>query len=220
MAQIEDPLHHLGQHLDPGAGAVAVSHATTGPALWCIQRARVINRAMSCLPDSGWLRALDLKASTAAAVSVACWAVFGLAEFDLLYLGVLPTWVRAAFVIVALLALSLWLARVWEWGSARFTGWRQRRAILAELDKLSTSEAEFLADRVEKNERTFDARFDSSVAAGLRRKRLALPSATGHPLGYPHTIPDFVWSELKRRRGVEEKREALSGSAARPPARA
>jgi hypothetical protein len=29
-----------------------------------LQRSRAINPAMSCLPDSGWLRALDFKAST------------------------------------------------------------------------------------------------------------------------------------------------------------
>jgi hypothetical protein len=168
---------------------------------------------MSWLPDSGWLRALDLKASTAAAVSLGCWAVFGLAEFDLLYLGVLPAWVRAGFAIVALLALALWLGQVWGPGFDRFAGRRRRRAILAQLDKLSTSEVELLRGQLEKNEQTFHARFDSSVAAGLRHKGMAPMSATGHPLGWPHTIPDFVWAEMRRRWKVAEQPKASPGDA-------
>jgi hypothetical protein len=106
---------------------------------------------MSWLPDSGWLRALDLRASTFAAVAVGCWGIFGLAEFGLLYLGALPTWVRALLVVIALVASSLWLARLWDVGFGHFTGWRRRRATLAQLDKLSTSEMELLVDQVEKN---------------------------------------------------------------------
>jgi hypothetical protein len=171
---------------------------------------------MSWLPDSGWLRALDLRASTFAAGALGCWAVFGLAEFGLLYVGALPTWVRGVFVIVALVASLLWLGRLWDMGFARFTAWRQRRAILAQLDKLSTSEMELLAEQTAKNEQTFSARFDSPVAAGLRSKGLALRSDTGHPLGHPHTIPDFVWNELRRRWQDEEKPETRSGSAGSP----
>jgi hypothetical protein len=167
---------------------------------------------MSWLPDSGWLRALDLRASTFAAVALACWAVFGLAEFGLLYLGTLPTWVRGVFVIVALMA-SL---RLWNLGFARFRAWQQRRAILAQLDNLSTSEIELLAEQIANNEQTFSARFDSPVAAGLRSKGLALRSDTGHLLGYPHTIPDFVWNELRRHRAVEDKGKARSRSAESP----
>jgi hypothetical protein len=77
---------------------------------------------MSWLPDSGWLRALDLRTSIFAAVAFGCWAVLGLAELGLLYLDALPTWLRAAFVIVAVVASLLWLGRLWDVGFARFMG--------------------------------------------------------------------------------------------------
>jgi hypothetical protein len=155
---------------------------------------------MSWLPDSGWLRALDLRASTAFVMSLACWAVFSLAEFDLLYLGVLPTWVRAVFAIVALLTLALWLGRVWDLCWARFAGWRRGRAILAQLHKLSTSEDAQLRHQVERNQQTFSISITSPVAAGLRRKGLLELSSNLGDLqgGHPHTIPDVVWRELRR----------------------
>jgi len=156
---------------------------------------------MQWLPDSGWLRALDLRTSTAAAVALTCWAVLGLAKLDLLYLGELPTWLRAAFAVVALLATALWGVRMWELAHRRWRTGRQRQEILTELDKLSDSEARLLTEQLEKNEQTFSVRFDNPIAAGLRQKGLAVRSDTGHLLGYPHTIPNFVWAELRRRRG-------------------
>jgi hypothetical protein len=149
---------------------------------------------MQWLPDSGWLRALDLRASTAAAVSLGCWGVFGLAEFDLLHLGVLPSGVRAVFVIIAVLASLLWLGRVWDVGLAGFRAWRRRRANLTQLDKLSASEVTLLCHQVQKNEQTFSIAFYSPVAAGLRQKGLLELSSNRGDLqgGHPHTIPDFV----------------------------
>lgn len=138
---------------------------------------------MSWVPDSGWLRALDLRASTAAALSVGCWAALGLAEFDLLYLGVLPAGIRATFVIIALIASLLWLGRLWDIAFGRFKRWRQRRTALAQLDTLSASEMKLLVDQLAKNEQSFEARLDDTVAAGLRQKGLALRYDTGHPLG-------------------------------------
>ena len=169
---------------------------------------------MQWLPDSGGLRALDLRASTAAAVSLGCWGVVGLAEFDLLHLGVLPSGVRAVFAIIALLATLLWLGRVWDVGLAGFRAWRRRRASLAQLDKLSASEITQLRYQVEKNEQTFSIAFYSSVAAGLRQKGLLeLSSNLGLLQGHPHTIPDFVWAELRHRWPEQEHPETPSEDA-------
>jgi hypothetical protein len=155
---------------------------------------------MSWLPDSGWLRALDLRASTFAAIALGCWAVFGLAEFGLLYLGALPTWARAVIVIIAVVASLLWLARLWDVGLDRFTGWRQRRAILAQLDTLNTAEKELLTDQAANNEQTFYApMFHDAVVTGLVEKGLVLRSHIGIPRNAPFKIRDFVWSELRRR---------------------
>jgi hypothetical protein len=169
---------------------------------------------MSWWPDSGWLRALDLRASTAAAVSLGCWAVLGLAERDLLYLGALPTWVRAVFAIIALVGTLLWLGRLWDVAFARFTGWRRRRATLAQLHNLSTSEAALLRYQLEQNEQTFNAAVDSPVVVGLRLKGLlSRPAGIGNPFEYPHKIPDFVWAEIQWRWGILEQSEPLSEDA-------
>jgi hypothetical protein len=168
--------------------------------------------AMSWWPDSGWLRALDLRASTFSAVAVGCWAVFALAQFELLYLDVLPRWVRAVFVVVAVVASSLWLGRVWELSTARITGWRQRCAILARLNTLNTSERELLTDQAERNEQTFFDAIHDPVVAGLERKGLVLRSAIGSPLRYSYAIPDFVWRELRHRTRVSDQPAVRSGA--------
>ena len=155
---------------------------------------------MSWLPDSGWLRALDLSTSIAAAVSLGCWAILGLAEFDFLYLGVLPVMIRAAVAIIAVLASLLWLGRLWDLGFAHFTKWRLRRGVLAQLDTLNTGEAELLGTQAENNEQTFYApMFHDPIALGLVEKGLAQRSRVGTPMGASYTIPDFVWREMRRR---------------------
>jgi hypothetical protein len=95
-------------------------------------------------------------------------------------------------------------------GFALFMGWRQRLTILAQLDNLSTSEAAWLRGQREKNEQTFSISFASPIAAGLRRKGLLELSSNLGDLqgGHPHTIPDFVWHDLKRRWPVSEQPNA------------
>ena len=167
---------------------------------------------MSWLPDSGWLRALDLKTSTFGAIALGCWVVFGLAEFDLLYIGVLPAWVRAVFAIVALLALALWLGQIWDLCRARLARWRRKSAILAQLEKLSTSGVTLLRDQLGRNEQTFNISIASPVASGLRRKGLLELSSNLGDLqgGHPHTIPDFVWREMQHRWNVMDQHEERS----------
>jgi hypothetical protein len=143
-----------------------------------------------------------------------CWAVFGLAEFDLLHLSVLPAWVRAVFAIVALLASMLWLAKIWDMCQVRFGGWQRRRGILDQLDKLDTREGNLLARQVAKDQQTLTAIFDDPVVVGLRTKGLlVLGTNAGNYLHYPHTIPEFVWAELRRRLKLAEQPEAPSGKA-------
>ena len=152
--------------------------------------------AMSNLPDSGWLRALDdLKTSTVAAVSLGCWALFILAERGLLHLDALPSWATAIPVIVAVPASFLWLCRLWDLGFAPFMERRRRRAILAKLGKLSRGEAEFLDNQVRKNKQTF-VDVDDLVVETLQYKGLVAPPLPSKSFLPGYTIPDFVWSEL------------------------
>jgi len=96
--------------------------------------------------------------------------------------------------------VALFLGRMWDLISGRWRGRRRRRTILAQLDNLSASEAQLLAHQVTINEQTFNAAVDSPVVVGLRRKGLlARPAGIGNPFEYPHLIPDFVWTELRRR---------------------
>jgi hypothetical protein len=160
---------------------------------------------MSGLPDSGWLRALELRTSTFAAVALACATTIALAVLDVPYLSAVSPMVFGIVGVVGLLAITLFLSRMCELGHERWREHRRQQAILAQLDKLSTSEEAFLRSQLEKNEQTFHARIDDRVAAGLRSKELALGSFPAHLVAWSHTIPDFVWAEMRRRWKVEEK---------------
>jgi hypothetical protein len=150
---------------------------------------------MSWLPDSGWLRALHLRASTLAAVALGCWAVLGLAEFGLLYLDALPTWVRALFVIIAVVASLLWLVRICL---AHFERWQRRNAVLAHLDALSKDEKVLLSRALKENTRCITIFSFHPAALSLKTKGLVESSLViGEDAS--HIIPSNVWKSIKTR---------------------
>jgi hypothetical protein len=178
--------------------------------------------AMSWWPESGLLRTvLDAKSSVYASVTLACTAIVVLAVVHVPYLRMLPGLVLAIVASVGLLTFALFLGRMWELGHECWQEHRRRRAVLARLDTLNTSERQVLTDQAERNEQTFYDAIHDPVVAGLERKGLVLRPAIGSPLRYSYTIPDLVWSELRRRWEAEGKPEARSdGLAARRPPRA
>jgi uncharacterized protein YjiS (DUF1127 family) len=100
---------------------------------------------MQLIPDSGWLRALDLKTGTLVAVAVACWIAFALAELGLSHMGALPVLVRAVLAVVGVFATALGLTRMGGSCYERWREWRRRRVVLARLSDLGPAELEILA---------------------------------------------------------------------------
>ena len=169
---------------------------------------RVINLRMSWWPDSGWLRALDLTASTAASIALACGAIVALAVLDAPFLSKLPQWVLGTIVALGVLVLALFLGRIWDLGHGHWRERRQRKAVLAQLDKLNAAETERLAHLAASNEQTFyTAPYHDPVVAGLVHKGLVVRSSAGTVWSVPHSIPDFVWREIRRRWPAREQPE-------------
>jgi hypothetical protein len=170
---------------------------------------------MSWWPDSGWLRILDVRSSTAASLALACGAILVLAELDAPYLSALPPLILGIVAAAGLLAVALFFARMWDLAHGRWRRRRQRRAIVDQLDTLGPSEYNLLLSQLAKHEQTFNAPLlDDPVVAGLRRKGLlALSSRRGNMFDYPHMIPDFVWAEMQLRWGILEQSEPLSEDA-------
>ena len=71
---------------------------------------------MNVFPDSNWLKALEMKGSTAAAVFAASVLILLLSELELLYLQTLPPWARAIVVIFGIVSFAVFSASVWDWG--------------------------------------------------------------------------------------------------------
>ena len=76
------------------------------------------------------------------------------------------------------------------------------REVLAYLDTLSDAERKGLAWFLENNARTTTGALSDPTLGMLRAKGLAVPhEGQFHRLEWPHTIPEYVWVELKRREG-------------------
>jgi hypothetical protein len=154
---------------------------------------------MSWWPESGLLRAvLGAKSSVYAFLALACAAIVALAVLDVPFLSAIPPAWLGGIVALGLLAAALFLGRMWDLGHGRLRVHRRKRAILAQLDKLSASEEALLRHQAERNEQSFNAYIHSPVV-GLQHKGLTLPSSSGYENAWPHTIPDFVWAEMRRR---------------------
>jgi hypothetical protein len=186
----------------PGQRRLGVRRALQDEAraAWCVRAdLDVTFSPMQFLPDSGWLRMFELKASTGVAAFIACCATLTLAQLDLLHLGALPVAIRTLLVAVALFATVLCSARAWDVLSERWRVRTRRRKAL-HLDDLGTEELEILADCLTRQEQSFNRLLDDTTATSLRHKALAtLPTCSGNIMNHPHIIPDFVWGELRRR---------------------
>ena len=203
--------------------------------------ARPIVKAGHCLmawfPDSNWLKALDMRGSTAAAVTVASVAVLVLAEAGALRLGSLPDWARVALAIAAIFSFAILCAKVWDWYRDRQSE-RQRvgrseaerleeaqraeearmqaeREVLGYLDTLSPREREILSYLVQMNQQSFTCNMAGERIAPLKQKGLVQMASGVHTqMNWPFTVPNFVWAELQRRK-AEFNTADLKGAA--PP---
>lgn len=175
---------------------------------------------MSWFPDSNWLKALEIRGSTAAAVASASILVFVMSELGWFYLDILPTWMKALFAIVAILALALVGGNVVQWlideaakkkersrkEEERRNEQRQkdeaqanyRQNVLGYLNTLSDREREILSYLVQKNQQSFSADMAGERIGPLKQKGLVDMSSGVHTqMEWPFTIPNFVWEELQ-----------------------
>jgi hypothetical protein len=176
---------------------------------------------MAWFPDSNWLKALEIKGSTAAAVAVACIMILVMAFAGWFFLDTLPAWVKAVVAAVAFLAIALTGGNVLQWfidesskkrerrrqeeeqraeeRKREDTQERHRQKVLGYLDTLSDREYEILSYLVQKNQQSFTAEMGGTRIATLQQKGL-IEMATGiySSIDWPYTIPNFVWEELQR----------------------
>jgi|GEM_PF-5507314 len=178
---------------------------------------------MNLIPDSNWLKVLDIKGTIAAAVTAACVVILLLAEYDLLYLGGLPIGVRAFFVIFGIIAFFILLGRLWEAFSASQKESKAKKAeerslqrqreedeadveeqritTLSFLDTLSEVETEILSYLVQKNQQSFQGEASGGHAAPLKQKGLIkIGSGIQRQNDCSFTIPPYVWEELQNRK--------------------
>ncbi len=183
---------------------------------------------MSWFPDSNWLKALEIRGSTAAAVASASILVFVMSELGWFYLDILPTWMKALIAIVAVLALALVGGNVVQWlidESAKKKERRRkeeerreeqrqkdeaqanfRRQVLGYLNTLSDSEREILSYLVQKNQQSFSGDMAGERIGPLKQKGLVeMASGVHTQMEWPFTIPNFVWEELQKRKGEFNK---------------
>lgn len=79
---------------------------------------------------------------------------------------------------------------------------QRRRRINQDLDTLSQEEREVIKYLLSNNQRSITGRIIAGHFAPLVQKGLLIRAVgTYSILDWPHTVPDDVWEELKRRRG-------------------
>jgi len=154
--------------------------------------------------EIGWIKLLEQKA----------WVFCSLAIFagTLRYLlgrGLLPflakfTWLADTVLLAAAFFGTLTLGSIvhqgGSWAVEEMRNRKVRQAVLARLGSLSEIEHRILSYLVQANNQSFNYRIDDGDVQLLVQKGL-LRMAGGHQnvFAVPFCIPDFVWSELRRR---------------------
>lgn len=161
--------------------------------------------SMVAWPDSGWLKVLDLKGSTAFFLAFGCGLVYFFAQNELFYLNLLPGWAIAIFVAIGILSFLLFLARLWELFIRNFNSWRFSRTAkqktLEHLDTIDEKEKLYLGTLVRENMRSFNTKLSDPTAHSLAEKGLVeRATGAGSRLEWPHIVPDYVWQELQKRK--------------------
>lgn len=157
------------------------------------------------LPDSGWMKALELRITTTLAIGVMGTGVYLLAEREIAHLDLFPNWVRAtAFVIGAgalLLSAGHVVSNILAHSQKRRARRKYEQRVLAQLDTLSPDEQAILARQLYHGEQAFLASI-LEMPVHLLTTRGLVAQATGYhsQLSWPHLIPDFVWLEMQLRR--------------------
>lgn len=167
---------------------------------------------MIWFPDSNWLKVLEIRGSTAAAVAVACILILVMAEFGWFFLDTLPAWLKASVAAVAIIALVLAGKNIVQWFTDEFskkkeyrrkekTQARNQQKILGYLDTLNAREHKILSYLVQKKQQSFTADISEAPIATLRQKKLVeMGEGANEILNWPFMIPNFVWEELQKRR--------------------
>ncbi len=152
------------------------------------------------------LQLLSLSGKVAIGLALSLILIFVLAHLQFPYFVLLPDWARAAVLIVAVLLFGSGVGRLSEEGWRPFAGFKKRteekkrkQRILGHLDSLGPKESEYVEYLVSNNQKSFTCLHSDGTANMLVAKGL-LKRGSGSVLDLPHTVPDFVWAELKRRK--------------------
>ena len=155
--------------------------------------------------DVGWVKLFEQKTWVFCAL-----AVFSGLLYHLIGLGELPSlrrfdWLAdtafLATLFFSLLAIGslVHLAANWTANFKRAHG--ARKAILGRLNSLSENEHRILSYLVQANNQSFNYRADDWDVQGLVGKGLLRIAAGQHSFfAVPFIVPDFVWSNLRKRR--------------------
>ena len=163
-------------------------------------------------PNAEWLKALDVKGSSALAVGVVCFVVFGFAEQGWFYFDTFPGYVRAIFFTVGLLGVAIAIANLVQHIIKKGGERKAARAAAAEkaafqacvikgLDSLDEDEKAIITFLVTDNRKSFSTTVTHGPTGQLVQKGLLLPANGVHSgVAWPHTVPEFVWDELQKRK--------------------
>jgi len=158
------------------------------------------------LPDSGWIKALEMKVTTTLAIGVIGLGIFAAAELKIAHVDeLLPPWGSGIAAITGasatVLGVSHLVSKFIQHARAFFARKKRQRRVLDHLDSLSESEQHFLAEQLHLNQRAFVVSFFDKTGKLLISRGLIAMSPGTHPTGQiPCYIPEFVWWELQLRR--------------------
>jgi Super-infection exclusion protein B len=111
---------------------------------------------------------------------------------------------RTAVSLVGGTAFVLWAVQLWplfvRLARSKLRASKDRSQTLRNLETLSRDELFVLAFCLDRNQRTVALYPFGQRATALVQKGLLVPANYGTALEFNHTIPDFVWDELQRRR--------------------
>ena len=111
---------------------------------------------------------------------------------------------RTAISLIGGGALVLWLVQLWPLTvglvQLKIRRRKARSQTLRNLNTLSRDELFVLAFCLDRNQRSVTLYPYGQRATALVQKGLLVPARYGTALEFAHTIPDYVWDELQRRK--------------------
>lgn len=155
--------------------------------------------------DSGWLKALDLKGSTALFLALGFGTIYLLAQYGLFSLDQLPGWLIAIFVTVGIVSFFIFLSRLWESITKQISKWiakrKREKATIEHFDTLNEKEKAYLGTLLRDNTRSFNTHAVEGTAHSLMAKGIIYRAeGMGDIIEWPYLVPKFVWDELQKRK--------------------